>query len=460
MPSGDRLIARLLMKALADAGHEVCLASTYRSRDGAGNGARQHRIRSLGLRLAERFLRQLDASGRAPPECWFTYHLYHKAPDWIGPRVATALDLPYVVAEASVAPKQAGGVWDLGYRSSLEALARADTVIALNSSDLPGLRAVLDRETPLVHLLPFVDDSGLDGRSPATPAPADSRLYGTSLATSARVDSRFRGNDERWLPSFPRRRESTRNKGWGDFPSKPESTAAIAEVPAATVEAGPPAVAGLRGLKSRRKEIATEYALPCDEPWLVAVAMMRAGNKEDSYRFLAQALRRLLHRPWRILLIGDGARRPMVERAFRTVPASRMRFAGALPRSAVASIVAACDLFVWPALDEPLGMAMLEAQALGVPVVSTSTRGVADVVQDEVTGLLVPDPSPARFAGAVDALLEDEVRRQRLAETARRSVAARHSLHAASKQLDLHLRAAAALRAERSRRAGSPGVPR
>ena len=437
MPSGDRLIARLLMKALADAGHEVCLASTYRSRDGAGNGARQHRIRSLGLRLAERFLRQLDASGRVPPDCWFTYHLYHKAPDWIGPRVATALDLPYVVAEASVAPKQAGGVWDLGYRSSLEALARADTVIALNSSDLPGLRAVLDRETPLVHLLPFVDDSGLDGRSPATPAP---------------VDSRLRGNDGNHFSSF--REACLRGSG------ERESTAAIAEVPAATVEAGPPAVAGLRGLKSRRKEIATEYALPCDEPWLVAVAMMRAGNKEDSYRFLAQALRRLLHRPWRILLIGDGARRPMVERAFRTVPASRMRFAGALPHSAVASIVAACDLFVWPALDEPLGMAMLEAQALGVPVVSTSTRGVPDVVQDGVTGLLVPDPSPARFAGAVDALLEDEVRRQRLAETARRSVAARHSLHAASKQLDLHLRAAAALRAERSRRAGSQGVPR
>ena len=437
MPSGDRLIARLLMKALAGAGHEVCLASTYRSRDGAGNSARQHRIRSLGLRLAERFLRQLDASGRAPPECWFTYHLYHKAPDWIGPRVATALGLPYVVAEASVALKQAGGAWDLGYRSSLEALARADTVIALNSSDLPGLRAVLDRETPLVHLLPFVDDSGLDGSSPATSAP---------------VDSRLRGNDGNYFLSF---REAC-PRGGGER----ESTAAIAEAPSATVETGSPVVAGLHGLKSPREEIATEYALPCDEPWLVAVAMMRAGNKEDSYRFLAGALRRLLHRPWRILLIGDGPRRAVVERAFRSVPASRIRFVGALPHSAVAPIVAACDLFVWPALDEPLGMAMLEAQALGVPVVSTSTRGVADVVQDEVTGLLVPDPSPARFAGAVETLLEDEARRLGFAGTARRTVAERHSLHAASKRLDLHLRAAAALRAERSRRAGSQGVPR
>ena len=430
MPSGDRLIARLLTKALEAAGHEVCLASILRSRDGAGNGARQRRIRELGSRLAERFLRQIDASGRALPECWFTYHLYHKAPDWIGPRVADALGLPYVVAEASVAPKQAGGAWDLGYRSSLEALRRADTVIALNSSDLPGLRATLDPATPLVHLPPFVDDSSSDGSSPALSAP---------------VDPARRGNDGNYFSSFSRKRESA---------------AAIAEVPSASVGTDPLATAGVRRVQSRREEIASEYVLPADEPWLVAVAMMRAGNKEDSYRFLARALRCLLHRPWRIFLIGDGPRRGAVERAFGEVPSPRIRFVGALAHSAVAPIVAACDLFVWPALDEPLGMAMLEAQALGVPVVSTPTRGVADVVQDGVTGLLVADPSPARFAGAVDALLEDQVRRRGLAETARRRVAERHSLRTASKQLDLHLRAAAALRAERNRRAGFQEVPR
>ena len=492
MPSGDRLIARLLMKALEAAGHEVCLASILRSRDGAGNGARQRRIRELGSRLAERFLRQIDASGRALPECWFTYHLYHKAPDWIGPRVADALGLPYVVAEASVAPKQAGGAWDLGYRSSLEALRRADTVIALNSSDLPGLRATLDPATPLVHLPPFVDDSSSDGSSPALSAPVDparrgndgnyfssfSRKresaaaiaevpsasvgtdppaidgsYGSSSATSALVDPVRRGLVD------PARRGSDGNY-FSSFPRKRESTAAIAEVPSASVGTDPLATAGVRRVQSRREEIASEYVLPADEPWLVAVAMMRAGNKEDSYRFLARALRCLLHRPWRIFLIGDGPRRGAVERAFGEVPSPRIRFVGALAHSAVAPIVVACDLFVWPALDEPLGMAMLEAQALGVPVVSTPTRGVADVVQDGVTGLLVADPSPARFAGAVDALLEDQVRRRGLAETARRRVAERHSLRTASKQLDLHLRAAAALRAERNRRAGFQEVPR
>ena len=372
MPSGDRLIARLLMQAMEAAGHEVCLASTLRSRDGRGDGERQGRIRDLGLRMAERFLRQLAASGRTPPQCWFTYHLYHKAPDWIGPRVATALRLPYVVAEASVASRQAGGAWDLGYRASLEALARADTVIALNSSDLPGLEAVLDTSTPLVHLPPFIDDSAL-GK-----------------------------------------------------------------------------------LKPRRADIAALHSLPRDEPWLVTVAMMRAGNKENSYRFLARALRRILHRPWRIVLIGDGPRRAEVARSFEGVPPSRIRFAGALPHPAVAPIVAACDLFVWPALDEPLGMAMLEAQALGVPVVSTPTRGVADLVKDKVTGLLVADPSPARFAATLDTLLQDEARRRDLAGAARRTVGERHSLRAASRRIDAWLHGAAALRVERNRSAAAP----
>ena len=367
VPSGDRLIARLLMRAMESAGHEVQLVSTFRSRDGAGDGARQRRIRDLGLRLAERFLRRLEVSGRAPPECWFTYHLYHKAPDWLGPRVSTALGLPYVVAEASVAAKRAGGAWDLGYRASLEALARADTVIALNSSDVPGLRAVLDEETPLAEIPPFLDD------------------------------------------------------------------------------------ALLRRVGPRRAEVATEYALPDAEPWLVAAAMMRPGNKEDSFRFLARALRRLLHRPWRIFLVGDGARRGAVERCFADLPPSRLRFTGALALPALARIVAACDLFVWPALDEPLGMAMLEAQGLGVPVVSTATRGVVDVVEDGATGLLVASPSPSRFARAVDELLGDGPRRRGFAAAARRRVAERHSLAAASKRLGACIVSAAVLRAERAR---------
>ena len=370
MPSGDRAIARLLVRALADAGHEVRPASAFRSWDGAGDRARQQRLRSLGGRLAERLLRRFARPGATLPECWFTYHLYHKAPDWLGPRVAGALGLPYVVAEASVAPKRAGGPWDLGYRAALAALLRSDGVIAFNSSDLPGLRAVLPESTPLWRVAPALD---------------------------------------------------------------------VARLP-------PPA--------RRRGEVAAEYGLPEEEPWLVAVAMMRPGNKEDSYRFLARVLSRLGDRPWRAFLVGDGPRRAGVEGAFAALPAARLRFTGALPPPALARVVAACDLFVWPALDEPLGMAMLEAQALGVPVVAAAARGVPDVVHDGRSGLLLDAPDPTDFARAVAGLLDDPSRRRRFAEEGPRVVAERHSPGAFSRRLDRCLEEAARLRRARNRRGG------
>src|SRR5207253_11404693 len=67
------------------------------------------------------------------PELWFTYHLYHKAPDWLGPQIADALRIPYVVAEASDAPKQASRGWAAGRRAAERAIRRSEEH-TLNSS--------------------------------------------------------------------------------------------------------------------------------------------------------------------------------------------------------------------------------------------------------------------------------------------------------------------------------------
>src|SRR5579885_2121428 len=140
--SGDRAVARLLIEALRRSGHEVEIASTFRSREGAGDLLRQERLSRLGTRLAERFLRRKTARGKRP-DLWFTYHLYYKAPDWLGPAVAAALDIPYVVAEASIAEKRRVGPWALGHAAALAAVRRADAVIGLNSADRAGLVAHL-----------------------------------------------------------------------------------------------------------------------------------------------------------------------------------------------------------------------------------------------------------------------------------------------------------------------------
>lgn len=106
-PSGDRTMARLLLRALDAAGFPPVVASTLRSFEPRGDAARQAELREGGRREAARLAASFRAMPPgARPRLWFTYHCYYKAPDWIGPAVADALGVPYVVAEGSRAGKR------------------------------------------------------------------------------------------------------------------------------------------------------------------------------------------------------------------------------------------------------------------------------------------------------------------------------------------------------------------
>ena len=144
-PSGDRMMARLLIQALEYAGHTVQVASKFSSREGAGDYTRQLRLRDVGVTTATRLIQRAETlRPELRPAVWFTYHLYHKAPDWIGPGFCQAMGIPYIVAEASYAPKQAGGQWDMGHNAVREALERASKVISINSADTPCVHPLLD----------------------------------------------------------------------------------------------------------------------------------------------------------------------------------------------------------------------------------------------------------------------------------------------------------------------------
>ena len=102
---------------------------------------------------------------------------------------------------------------------------------------------------------------------------------------------------------------------------------------------------------------------------------MRPGDKLASYRILGDALARLGDLAWSLEVVGDGAARPEVERALAPLGA-RVAWAGALGPAALARHLAAADLCLWPAVNEAFGMALLEAQASGLPVVAGASGGV------------------------------------------------------------------------------------
>jgi glycosyltransferase involved in cell wall biosynthesis len=81
----------------------------------------------------------------------------------------------------------------------------------------------------------------------------------------------------------------------------------------------------------------------------------------------------------------------------------------------LASLYHRATVFVFPTLEDCLGVAVLEALHSGLPVIATNSSGVTDMIVDRQNGLLVPPGSPRELADAINKLLEDEVLRQNLA---------------------------------------------
>lgn len=354
--SGDRFIARALVEALRRGGHKVNIVSRFRSREGMGDRTRQIRIEQIGQRLAARLLRRYWGLPQAElPEAWFTYHVYHKAPDFLGPVICAELGIPYFVAEASHAPKQAIGPWAEWHAQCSDTIRYAKRIITVNSDDWACLRALLGDESRLVALPLFLDEE------------------------------RF-------------------------------------------------ARAGVG-----RNKVAARYGLDAEAVWVISVGMMRRGRKAACYRLLADAFRALdagrdgkmsrdSERRRRIewLIVGDGEARSEVEASISGLSVARLL--GHLSHDALTDLYLACDLFAWPAVNEPLGLVFLEAQAAGLPVIGGRTRGVPDLVQDGVTGFLVQSEQVAPMATALGHLLGDKRRRESMGRAARNYVKRHHGM--------------------------------
>ena len=356
VPSGDRRMARLVMAALAGAGHEVELASSLRAWDGEGSPERQEEIRAEAAKVAAGLLERWRAAAPAErPAAWLTYHLYHKAPDWLGPTVSHGLGIPYLVAEASLAPRRANGAWAVGHAAAERALGDADAVLAITREDAECLAPAVGSPERLLALAPFLD-------------------------------------------AAPYRAAHNRRR-------------------------------------AHRARIAAGLGIDPELPWLLTVAMMRDGDKLASYRRLAAALGMIGDLGWRLVVVGDGAVRAEVARVLADAAPGRAAFAGALDEDALPAFYAAADVYAWPAVNEAWGMAFLEAQAAGLPVVAGRVRGVPDVVRDRESGLLVAAGDDDAFAAALRRLIRDHGLRARLGAGASAHIAAKHDIAAGSATL-------------------------
>ncbi|MFK0207377.1 glycosyltransferase family 4 protein [Agrobacterium sp. NPDC090283] len=339
VPSGDRLMARLLMKAMTMGGHDVSVASQLRSfLKQAGDPAR-----ALLADEAEREIETITRRWRRDgvPDLWFCYHPYYKAPDLLGPELGRRFGIPYVTAEASYSPKRNGMGWQAVQDGLLAALNAAAINICFTARDREGLV----RASPALRwamLRPFID--------------AEAFLRNTPRPTPAR---------------------------------------------------------------------------------LITVAMMRPGDKLDSYRALSEALTLLPQNlDWALDIVGDGPERAAVQAMFGVFPNHRLVWHGEKTAAEIAMLLSKASLYVWPGHGEAYGLAYLEAQAAGLPVVAEEVAGVPEVVKSGATGLLTPENDRAAYADAINTLLGNDRQREELARAARQFVRNERSLENAAKELN------------------------
>ncbi|RJO64261.1 MAG: glycosyltransferase family 1 protein [Candidatus Omnitrophota bacterium] len=88
-------------------------------------------------------------------------------------------------------------------------------------------------------------------------------------------------------------------------------------------------------------------------------------------------------------------------------------------------LISILDMLVLPSLNEAVGMVLIEAQALGVPVIATRVGGVPEVLKEGITGLLVEPAKADELASAIMELLEDEARRLTMGQAGKEWVAGR-----------------------------------
>jgi glycosyltransferase involved in cell wall biosynthesis len=124
--------------------------------------------------------------------------------------------------------------------------------------------------------------------------------------------------------------------------------------------------------------------------------------------------------------VGDGSERPRLEKMAAGLGLQdRVLFLG--HRDDIYDVLRALDVFVMCSDHEGLPMALLEALHLQIAVVARRVGGVAEVIQDGMSGLLVDSAEPRALADACVRLLEDSNLRRRLAWSGQSRVAERFS---------------------------------
>jgi glycosyltransferase involved in cell wall biosynthesis len=182
--------------------------------------------------------------------------------------------------------------------------------------------------------------------------------------------------------------------------------------------------AGAPALKGSATTIDPEPSVISPQPWQVSVLCVATVTPRKGYELLIAALAAIPQRNWRLTCAGSLERDPATVARVRAQLRDagledRVTLAGDLDTAALAAEYDRADLFVLPTLYEGYGMAVAEALARGVPVVSTATGAIPDLVGSDA-GIVVPPGDLVSLTEALSRVLGDSECRARVAAGAAR----------------------------------------
>lgn len=184
---------------------------------------------------------------------------------------------------------------------------------------------------------------------------------------------------------------------------------------------------------SGRERWRRELGIPDDAPVLLGVGRMAT---KKGFHVLLDALPALLERfgDLHLVLAGGGDREAEFRRRTDALPdagGARVHYPGSVTRDRLPDLYRAADVFTLPAVHDPAGNVdglpnvILEAMASGLPVVASEISGIPLAVEHDRTGLLVPEKDPDALRGALEELLADRARAERLGRAGRGKATAR-----------------------------------
>jgi len=174
--------------------------------------------------------------------------------------------------------------------------------------------------------------------------------------------------------------------------------------------------------------------------------LLAVGRLDDikGFPYLVEACARLRDRslPFSCHIVGSGERHDEIRNQIRARHLEdRVHLRGALTQQQLQELLGQAGVFVLPSVVAPDGnrdgipVALMEAMASGLPVVSTTVSGIPELITDEKSGLLVPPGDPERLAASLERLLTTAGLGQRLARSARTAIEERFNLELESRRL-------------------------